>query len=323
MDKEHKNTNTEKLNKVEEKASPYRAPKTEYEERKRHGDGKNSYGARPVKPKPEKKQTKIIRLFPAVTESDKHRKIERTQKDKRKKKQQIQAILGITIALMIAIVLFFMTPLFQIKEIRLNGNDTVSKEIINTKVGDLIGANLFSTSISDIEERMMQIPQISEVKVKKAIFPSRLEIVITESKPVAYIRSGNVTLVIDSDLRIVDDASVFDYEKLPSISGVSVSNYQLNETLDIKSQEKKEVLTEMLQTFETTGLVGEVRYISIDDLTAITFNYDNRIDVSCGSQLQMERKIRMFAECIATSTFDENSIGTMDLSVPGTATYNP
>ena len=66
-----------------------------------------------------------------------------------------------------------------------------------------------------------------------------------------------------------------------------------------------------------------VKYVSIDDLTAIAFNYDNRLDVLCGSRLQIDRKIRMFAESLKTSEFDDNSIGTIDLSVPGIAEYNP
>lgn len=323
MDKEHKNTKTEKLYTSDRNASPYR---NSHKNAMRNGNaqtGKSGYGMRPVKKAAKKGSEKIIKLFPEITETDKHRKIEKARKRERLRKQQLRAIIGLGLALVVAIALIFMTPLFNIKEIRLNGNDTVSKEIINTKVGDLIDVNLFAVSVDDIKERMSEIPQIGEVEVKKAVFPSRLELYITESRPVGYVLCGETTLVINSDLRIIDDASVFDYEELPSISGISVSEYELNQPLKIKSEEKKELLGELLKSFEATGIIDAVKYVSIDDLTAITFNYDNRLDVLCGSQLQLDRKIRMFAESIRTSTFDENSIGTIDLSVPGKAVYSP
>lgn len=321
MDNKHENTKTEKLN-IKEDASSYRMTSDKEKTRPRHGD-ETRYGTRKVEKMPAKKKSNIIKLFPNVTDMDKHRKIEKGRKKKRLKKQRFKAVLGIVIALILTVVLVFMTPIFNISFIQLDGNKTIQKEIIKEKVGGVIGENLFSVSISDLSTRLKEIPQISDVKIKKKIFPSGLEISIIESQPAAYLRSGNSTLLIDSDLRIVDDASVFDYENFPSISGISVSNGKLNEKLDIKPQEKKDVLIEILKAFEATGIVNDVKYVSIDDLTSITFNYDNRLDVRCGSQLQLDRKIRMFAESLRTSTFDENSIGTIDLSVPGTAVYNP
>ena len=315
MNKKHENTKTEKLHKADKKAMPYRDL--------RHGNAKSGYGMRPVKNAEDREKEKIIKLFPDTSKTDRYRRIEKARKRERVRKQQLKAAIGFGLAIIIAIVLMFMTPIFNIQEIRLNGNDTVTKEVINTKVGDLIDVNLFSVSVSDIKSRMSEIPQIGEVEVKKALFPSRLELYITERRPAGYILSDETTLIINSDLRIIDDASVFDYEKLPSISGVSVSEYELNEQLKIKSEEKKELLKELLKSFEATGIIDYVRYVSIDDLTSIKFNYDNRLDVLCGSRLQLDRKIRMFAESLRTTTFDENSIGTIDLSVPGKAEYTP
>ena len=322
MDNKRKNTENGKLNISDKKASPYRASDSGKYDRVRHGNAGN-YGTRPVKNAQEKKRENVIKLFPKSTESDKHRRIEKKRKAERIRNEQLKKISVFAIAVIAVIALIFMTPLFNIREIRLNGNDTVSKEIINTQVGDLVGANLFGTSVSNVKERMSQIPQISDVEVKKAIFPARLEINITERRPAGYVLSGDDTLVLDSDLKIIDDASVFDCDHLPSISGISVSSYEVNKELEIKPDEKKEILKELLKAFESVGITELVKYVSIDDLTSITFNYDNRLNVICGSQLQLDRKIRMFAESIRTSTFDENSIGTIDLSVPGTAVYNP
>lgn len=270
-----------------------------------------------------KNYNSTVRIQNELTEPERNRKIERRRKQERLKRQRVQALIALCAAAAVAVILIFMTPIFNIREIRLDGAYTIPKDAINAQIGDLVGSNIFSTSASRVEKKMCELPQIDTVEVKKHIFPSCLEVFIKECKPAAYLVCNNKTVVIDSSLQIIDDSGVFDIEKIPSISGVSISEYELNTALNMGSEEKRDAALEMLQTFETTGLNEAVTNINLDDLAAIKFNYDNRIEVLCGSQLQLERKIRMFAETTKTETINESSIGTMDLSVPGKAVYNP
>lgn len=258
-----------------------------------------------------------------LTEADKRRQIERARKKEKVRRDRIRALVGLIVVFALTIILVFMTPLFNIREIHLNGNFTVPKETITAKVGDLVGSNLFGTSSSKIEKKMLEIPQIQSVEVHKNVFPSYIELFITERKPAAYLLCGNTKLVLDKNLQIIDDSGVFSTDTLPSISGISVTEYTVNSTLEIPSQEQYNILEVMLNAFDATALTNKITYISVDDLTAIKFNYDNRIEVLCGSQLQLERKIRMFTEALKTSTITENSMGTMDFSVPGQAVYDP
>lgn len=284
---------------------------------------KSSYGTRRVNDYSHGRDFDVKKSVTNISEADKHRMIEKKRKQERLRRERIRALalLG-TIAVM-TVVIAFMTPLFHIKEIHLNGNYTIPKETITEKIGDIVGTNLFAVSESKIGKRMSEIPQIQNVKVEKHIFPTYLELFIEERRPAAYFLCGNSNVVIDSDLQIIDDSGIFDIDKLPSISGISISEYNLNEPMEIQSEEKKDILKTMLKAFESTNLTESITYISVDDLAEIKFNYDNRIEILCGSQLQLERKIRMFTEALKTSTITENSMGTMDFSVPGQAVYDP
>lgn len=262
-----------------------------------------------------------MRLRQGMSEAEQRRKVEKERKKARLKRQRLQALVGLVAAFAIAVILLFMTPIFNIQEVRLSGNNTVPKELINEKIGYTVGANLFTTSASKIEEKMCEISLISEVEVKKHIFPAYLEVFITESKPAASLLCGSKTIVINSDLTVIDDTDAYNTDKLPSISGISVSDYELNTPLEFKSEEKREVTRTLLKSIESLGLIDMVTYISVDDLTSIKFNYDNRLEVHCGSQLELERKVRMFSEAIKTSTIKENSMGVIDVSVPGKASY--
>ena len=236
---------------------------------------------------------------------------------------QLRAAAVFLAAVILAVILVFMTPLFNISVIRVEGNNVVGLQTIKEKIGGVIGTNLFATRSRKIEESLLEISQISGVDVKKKLIPPSLEITIEESVPAAYMLSGGSVIVVDTDLIVIDDAGHYNTDTLPSVSGIGVPSYKLNERLTADSTEKAELLGELLIDLKKSKLLDRVTYISIDDITDIRFNYDNRLDVVCGSALELERKLRMFRESINSGSISENSIGTMDLSVPGQAVYTP
>ncbi len=258
-----------------------------------------------------------------VTEADRRRRLEAYRKKKRQRTNRIKAALALLGCAVISAVLIFMTPIFNITQIRLEGNKAVSKSVIQDKIGYLVGKNLFATRSSLIKQQMLEISQISSVEVDKQMFPAAITVSIRESSPAAYLLSGNTIIVLDSDMKVIDDSNVYNTDEIPSLSGITVPYYKLNEALKTDSEEKDEILKTLLKSLESMGLISKITYISLDDLTDIKFNYDNRIETNCGSQTELERKIRMFAEAINSSSLSDNAIGSIDLSTPGQAVYTP
>ena len=222
-----------------------------------------------------------------------------------------------------AIILLLMSPVFDIQEIHVEGNKVVTLQTISGKIGDFVGTNLFRVNAGAMEDRLLEIPQISDVSVSKKYFPPSLTVTVEEAVPVAYIMSGSRRIVINSDLKVVDDSGLFDTEALPNISGVSVPEYKLNTRIKTDSEEREAVLSELLSALEKTGVLYKTTYINIDDLADIRLNYDNRLEIICGSTVELERKIRMFAETLNSSALSANAQGKMDLSVTGQAVYTP
>lgn len=257
-----------------------------------------------------------------ITEADRRRRIETAGKKKRQRIKRIRAALVMLGCAVMAAVLIFMTPIFDITQIRLEGNNTVSKSVIQEKIGYLIGKNLFATRSSVIKQQMLEISQISNVEIDKQMFPAVITVSIHESNPAAYFLSGNTIVVLDSDMKVIDDSNMYSTDDIPSLSGITVPSYKVNELLKTDSEEKDEILQTLLKSFEAMGLISKISYISLDDLTNIKFNYDNRIETNCGSQTELERKIRMFSGAINSESLSENAIGSIDLSTPGQAVYN-
>ncbi|MBR0088631.1 MAG: hypothetical protein IJP94_02190, partial [Clostridia bacterium] len=111
--------------------------------------------------------------------------------------------------------------------------------------------------------------------------------------------------------------------KLPVVTGVELQSANIGESLNVGNDYKDSTLKTILRTLEATGLLADVKEVNINSLTAITMNYDDRITAQCGSQLDIERKIRLFKEAVTSDALANNARGTIDLSDPGKAIYTP
>ena len=79
----------------------------------------------------------------------------------------------------------------------------------------------------------------------------------------------------------------------------------------------------VLTNGKKTDIIKGVTVISFEDVTNITFNYENRLDVICGTYIDFRRKLSLFKEAINSNKLTENSKGTINLSTTGKAIYTP
>ena len=246
---------------------------------------------------------------------------QKRQKERRMQKKRRRTFLAILALIIIVLILLFLTPIFNIRTISVDGNEAVSDELIVERLKPLIGQNLLRTSDSRIEKMLIEIPYIKNVSVQKRLFPPSVDVAVTEYAPAAIIRSGGKNYVISSNLRVLEELQVT-HTSLPIITGVEIERADIGYDCEIKSG-KGDTLRVMLQTLEKTELVDKIWEINLMSLMSITMNYDDRITVLCGSQLDMEMKIRMFREAVMREELSQNARGTIDLSETGNAIYIP
>ena len=233
---------------------------------------------------------------------------QKRQKERRVQKKRRRTVLVIVALIIIVLILLFLTPIFNIRTISVDGNNAVSDEQIVERLKPLIGQNLLRTSDGKIENMLREIPYIQDVNVQKRLFPPSVELTVTEYAPAA---------VISSNLRVLGELQQTQ-SSVPIISGVEVERADIGYDCEIKS-DKGGILRIMLQALEKTELIQNVSEINLMNLTAITMNYEDRITVQCGSQLDMEMKLRMFREVVTSEELAQNTHGTIDLSETGNA----
>ena len=271
------------------------------------------------KAKPSAKQNPIHLL----SEEEIKNRYRRMQKEKELKAKRIRAMLILLCIIMLVLILAFMTPVFNIRTISVEGNEIVSVEEIDSQIGDLVGENLFRTGGKMIEKRLKNIAYVDEVSISKRMFPPSVRVSIKECKPAGYVVVNGIELIINSELKILDDSNRLPTDDIPEITGIFPSDYEVGKTFESEEIEKNEVLALCLTQMEQTGILQSVNKIDIENITGIEFMYQDRINVLCGTQLDLGRKLSLFRETILSNNISDKAKGTIDLTVTGKAVYTP
>ena len=249
----------------------------------------------------------------------------RQRHNKRKRQKRLQALrrrtfLGITAAAVVTVIVLFLTPVFNIRSFDITGNQQVSTEEIQVLLEDIKGRNLFRTNADTIREKLNNLVYIDQVDVDRHYFPPSVSIHIIECEPYGYIDINGKYYMFDSKCRILEerDSTPSGIPEILGASDIIDNKNKINENSD-----RTQSMMTCLNALKDTGLLDKVDDLDMSDLSNIKFIYENRLNVTCGSDIDIERKFRLFKTAIANPSMPENARGTMDLSVTGNAMYTP
>ena len=247
---------------------------------------------------------------------------QKKQKERRLQIKRRRIVLALIALCVLVLILLFLTPIFNIRSISVEGNQVVTQEQIVEKLQPLIGENLLRTTDGKITKMLQEIPYVDSVDVQKKLFPPSVEVTVTEYTPAAIVRSGGKNLTVSSSLKVLEELNAA-RNTLPVVTGIEIQSANIGENMNVGNDYKDSTLKTTLRTLEATGLIADIKEINLNSLTAITMNYDDRITAEFGSQLDLERKIRLFKEAVTSDALADNARGTIDLSDPGKAIYTP
>ena len=272
-----------------------------------------------VKKRSETEKKTEIRL---LSEEEIRKKYRAQYRQKQLKEQRIRALLVTLCVIIVVSILVFMTPIFNIRSISVAGNQIVTLEEIDDRIGSLSGENLFRVSTETVRGRLSDLAYIDSITVTKRVFPPSIKVEITECRPAGYIKINGYDVVIDSSLKVLDDKNNLPTQSIPEITGLNSDNYKKGKVFETDSREKDDVLKLCLERMEETGIISGVNSIDLSNLTGIEFMYQNRIKVLCGSQIDLARKLALFRETVMSSNIDADAKGTIDLTVSGKAVFD-
>lgn len=113
-------------------------------------------------------------------------RIPKLKQQRRKKANRRLILLLLIFFSLIASVVYFQSPLSQVKKVEINGNESYSKEELLTVIGLSEKTNIWKVNKDTIEGKLRKLPEIKSAKVKIKL-PDTVAVKLKEYSRIAFI----------------------------------------------------------------------------------------------------------------------------------------
>ena len=188
-------------------------------------------------------------------------KTKKNSKDKRFLKWII-----IILLLIIAIALFMLSSIFNIKQIVVINNDKISSEEIINLSKITIGTNMFKTTNSTIRNNLKENAYIDNVKVKRNI-NGTLTLEIEERKPTYMLIVDKKYVYINNQGYILEISKK--RLKIPVIVGLSTPKEETNigNRLNVEDLGKLDGIIKIMESAKNISFYNKITKIDVSDIT--------------------------------------------------------
>ncbi|MCL6479360.1 MAG: FtsQ-type POTRA domain-containing protein [Peptococcaceae bacterium] len=221
----------------------------------------------------------------------------------------IQSIFFVIVFLTAAYVLA-RSSVFEVREIRVTGNNSLAGEKIVAVSGISPGENIFKLDLKASAEKIRVMPFIKSVELSRDL-PSAVEIRVQERKPCAL-------LPVDSGFIQVDDEGVYlqkgdiAVNQFPVVTGVKCTAPAPGE------QVKSEALDKALMVIKELppGLLPQLSEVNVDGDQAVAYTLDG-IQCRLGTVADLQQKGEVFMKVLNELKIKGKKIEYIDLSYTG------
>lgn len=224
-------------------------------------------------------------------------------KEHRKRKANRRLIFLISLFfLLIILVIYFQSPLSQIKEIKVQGNESVPDQVIVERSGLKKGTNIWKLDKKVAVEKLENHQEVKHAKVKLG-FPNTIYLQIQEYDTIAYVSTGTEFHSILENGLIVENSP----EGGVPVSAPILSNFNEDGILEDMAKELKELPPEIV------NVISEIHYTpKKTDKYHITLYMNDGFEVTA-TILTFSDKMVHYPSFV--SQLDPKVKGTIDLEV--------
>lgn len=240
------------------------------------------------------------------------RTLSELRREKRKRRKTRKKILiGLMLVLMICIGLLF-TPLFNLKELEIEGNKKVKTEDIIKSSGFILSENIFKFKLNTAGETIAKIPYINSVIIQRKL-PGKIEISVTECIPMAYIQCANEMVVVDKDGKVLEKKTEDINYNLPILFDFKFDKYTLGEKISKNNNEKLQKTLEITKNLYNNNLIEDVLSITTTK-GELYLNFRDGLKVIVGDEKDIGSKLTMLKEVL--KVMPDKSGGIIDARDP-------
>lgn len=243
---------------------------------------------------------------------------ERKRKQKREKRFRIIKIflkILMLIAIIIGIILFlFISPIFNIKNINVQGNKKVQSEEISSLSKLQLEENIFRFSSKEIEENVKENAYIDTVEVKRKI-PNTVEITVSERTAKYQLEYGNAFVYIDMNGNILEISD--QNANLPIIRGYVTKQEDIKAGNKLVNEDCNKLISveKFLKAAQSNQIYDIITYVNISNDKNYIMELPSKGKVAyLGDDTNVNDKILILKEIISKEEGRNGEIFVNDLN---------
>ncbi len=220
------------------------------------------------------------------------KKTTRVERKRRRKRIFFNFILLILLTT-IFVTFALKSDLFNISVINIEGNEKLSKNIIESASGIALGENIFKIKLRNGEKDIKKLSYTKDVNIKRK-FPSTININITERKEVVQLKNISSYVLVDMEGYVLDFKDKRE-ENLPVLNGFNINVLPSENIFDTEYGNELKDLINDEGNIEILKNFSEINFESYDNINIIL---NNGIVVAFGPLVDVKYKLRYLNEIL-------------------------
>lgn len=210
--------------------------------------------------KKQKKETKRNQSRMAVNSTASKKEY----KQSNKKSNLATKIILTVVAFLFVIVFVFVSGSFNLVEIVVENNHSLSSEQIISFSRIEKGTNVFAISKKNIKANLKENPYINEVKIRK-ILPNKLKLIVDERSVDYVLQLANSYIYVNQEGYVLEIAS--EKPNVPVLVGLTtdLSNIKENDRLIESDLQKMKAVTKIMETASNSGLANLITKVDVSN----------------------------------------------------------
>ncbi|MCR5663877.1 MAG: FtsQ-type POTRA domain-containing protein [Oscillospiraceae bacterium] len=229
----------------------------------------------------------------------------------------------VTFIVIVVAMIFAMSVIFRVSEIRVEGNEHYTDQEIINATGLEEGDNIFFfDKFATISRAYTKLPYLEEVTVDRQL-PGVVTLTVVECRALAYLAVGDEEWTIDHNCKILGKAAEGELGALIPIYGINPGTLMIGEKLERADglEERVDYLADVLSQLQDRGLDTLTQGVDFSDTNLVSFDYAGKYRVLIGDSDKLDHKFAMVVSVL--EQLKEGDYGTIDVSDGETAHFIP
>ncbi len=154
------------------------------------------------------------------------------KKKKKRRKKHYFLRLVVIVLLIVGVIMLLNSSVFNLKKIKVEGNNYFTSEQVIERSGAKVGTNLiFDIDKKDIEKALLKDPYVKEVRISRNL-PGTLVITVVEREEAAAVPYADSFVITDEDGLVLRTTEV--EPKLPLLIGLTIKSMETGKALEVE-----------------------------------------------------------------------------------------